>query len=136
MATARYVPVKQGGKHFIDDNNMEYRRIKTKPNKVYYQCIKKNTLFCPAGAVISAETDEVLKLVGEHNHDSELLKTKVRTLENEAIRQSSTNSTVNPRTMLGALTNNISSEMERGIGSMRKSKAIVKAIQRSRNKNG
>ena len=118
MAAVKYIAVKQGGKHFIDENEMEYRRIKTRANKIYYQCIEKNNTLCPAGAVICSKSDVLIKLLGEHNHDSNLLRRKVRSLEYEAVQQAAGN-IASPRSILGNLTNKVAGEMDVGIGSMK-----------------
>ena len=36
MTTAKYVPVKQGGRHLLGENEFEYRQNRTKENKTYY----------------------------------------------------------------------------------------------------
>ena len=76
MAAVKYIAVKQGGKHFIDENEMEYWRIKTRDSKTYYQCIEKRNTLCPAAAVICSKTDVLIKMISEHNHDSNLLRRK------------------------------------------------------------
>ena len=133
MTTATYIPVKQGGRHLLGDNEFEYRPNKVKENKTYYVCIEKRNLNCPATAVVCSKTDTVIKYLHEHNHDSDLIKKKVKKIENTLI-QDAKKSTDSPRIVLGNITNNIVTEMESGVGAMRKTATITKAIQRARAK--
>ena len=73
MAAVKYIAVKQDGKHLIYENEMEYRRIKTRYSKTYYQSIEKRNTLCPAAAVICSKTDVLIKMISEHNHDSNLM---------------------------------------------------------------
>ena len=52
---ARCIAVKQGGKHLLDADNFEYRRIKTRETKMYYQCIKQKSLGCKGSAVVESD---------------------------------------------------------------------------------
>lgn len=130
---AVYINVKQGGKHIVDAQQMEYRVTRRKEHKTYYQCVMKNKNMCPATAIVSNETDDIVQLSGEHNHDSDLLKRKVRARENDAIKEAATNSSVSPRSVLGNITNEVTTDFSlKGICAMSKSNAIVQAIKRAR----
>ena len=61
-----------------------------------------------------------------------MLAKKIRTQEKEAIEVAATNIVTNPRTVLRNLTSNIVQSSSRGVGAMRKSGALTKAIQRAR----
>ena len=80
---ARYIAEKQGGKHLLDADNFEYKHIKTRETKMYYQCIKHKSLGCKGSAVV--ESDMIVGVQNEHNHDNDLLATKIRAQEKEAI---------------------------------------------------
>jgi hypothetical protein len=129
---ARYVAVKQGGKHLLDADNFEYRRIKTRETKMYYQCIKHKSLGCKGSAVVLIESDMIVGVHNEHNHDNDLLAKKIRAQEKEAIEVAATNMSTNPRTVLGNLTCNIVQSSSRGVGAMRKTGTLTKANQRAR----
>ena len=132
-APARYIPVKQGGKHLLDPNNYEYRRIKTREHKVYYQCIKHKELGCKASALVLVENEKIVEIKNGHNHDTDLLNKKIREQERLAIEAAATNIVISPRTVLGTLTSNITqSSSSGGVGAMRKSATLTKAIHRAR----
>ena len=106
-ADAQYIDVKHGGRHLPDSNQFEYRVTKKKPTKTYYQCIMRKHNACPAVAVVNNVDNKIISVSGEHTHDSDLLKRKVRAIEKEAIKDSSGNLALNPRAMLGNITNKI-----------------------------
>lgn len=56
---------------------------------------------------IDAETKEVLNINGDHLHNSDLMKKKVRALEKEAIENAANNPTVSTRTIIGNLTSQV-----------------------------
>ena len=98
---ARYMDVKQNGKHLVDDNNFTYKKVPTRAEKVYYACTHKNRVGCDATAVVQG--DKIIKKYGQHNHDSNLVQKRVREEENRAIAAASANHT-SPRSVLGDLT--------------------------------
>ena len=50
---------------------------------MYYQCIKHRSLGCKGSAVV--ESNMIVGVQNEHNHDNDLLATKIRAQEKEAI---------------------------------------------------
>ena len=52
---ARYVDVKQNGKHLVDDNNFTYKKVRARAEKVYYACTHKNRDGCDATAVVQGD---------------------------------------------------------------------------------
>ena len=99
--TANYIEVKQGGRHLLDSYQFEYRVTKKKPNKNYYQCIQRKNNSCPAGAVVNNENDKNISFLGEHTHDSDLLKKRVREIGKQVVKESSGNIAISPRNVLG-----------------------------------
>ena len=95
--TANYIEVKQGGRHLLDSNQFEYRDTKKKPNKTDYQCIQRKNN--------SWEWQEYQFPAGEHTHDSDLLKKRVREIEKQVVKESSGNKATSPRTLLGNIYN-------------------------------
>ena len=68
--TANYIEVKQGERYLLDSNQFEYRVIKNKPNKIYYQCIQRKNNSCPGGAVVNNEKDEIISFLGSFEEKS------------------------------------------------------------------
>ena len=56
---------------------------------------------------INAKTKAVLKINGDHEHNNDLMKKKVRALEQEAINNAAKNPTVSTRTIIGNLTSQV-----------------------------
>ena len=94
------------------------RGIKTRETKMYYQCIKHKSLGCKGSAVV--ESDMIVGVQNEHNHDNDLLAKKIRAQKKIAIEVAATNMVTNPKTVLGNLTSNIVQSSSRGVGAMRK----------------
>ena len=46
---------------------------KHRENKFYYFCTEKKTLSCGASAVVDNTTEMIIKISGEHAHDSNLM---------------------------------------------------------------
>ena len=87
--TANFIEVKQGERHLLDSNQFEYTVTKKKPNETYFQCIQRKNNSCPAGAVLNNENDKNISFLGEHTHDSDLLKKRVREIEKQTVKESS-----------------------------------------------
>ena len=102
---ANYVPAKQNGRHLVDQHQYEYKLVRKRDTKAYYKCTEKKKLCCTATAVVHG--DMIIKKMGNHNHDSELIKKRVQEMEKEAIKAAASNHTA-PRTVLGNLTATIS----------------------------
>ena len=102
---AVYVTNQKGGQNLKDVNGMIYTRNKRRNKKAYYICKEKNSLKCTATAIVDQES-QLVKLVGEHVHDSNLLKQDVKKMEDEAIKAAGQNRSV-PRSVLGNLCANI-----------------------------
>ena len=62
---------------------------------------------CKVTLSVDVETKAVLKVNGEHQHSNDLMKKKVRALEQEAIENASKNPTVSTRTVVGNLTSQV-----------------------------
>ena len=75
----------------------------------------------------------IVGIYNEQNHDTDLLSKKIRGEEKEAIEVAAKNMVTNPRTVFGNLRNysNIVLSSSRGVGAMRKTGALTKAIQRA-----
>ena len=51
------------------------------------------------------ENDKIISFLGEHTHDSDLLKKRVREIEKQVVKESSGNKAISPRTVLGNIYN-------------------------------
>ena len=55
--------------------------------------------------VVNNENDKIISFLGEHTHDSDLLKKRVREIEKQVVKESSGNIAISPRTVLGNIYN-------------------------------
>jgi len=106
---ANYISAKQNGRHLVDKNQFIYSLLRKRNDKAYYTCINKKKMNCKATAIVTG--DKITRKSGTHNHDTDLLKKRVRELEHQAIRAASTNHSA-PRTVLGDLTAAVSNVSE------------------------
>ena len=90
-----YISAKQNGRHLVDKNQFIYSLLRKRNDKAYYTCINKKKMNCKATAIVTG--DKFTRKSGTHNHDTDLLKKRVRELEHQAIRAASTNHSA-PRT--------------------------------------
>ena len=101
-----FVPARKGGSHLRDHLGMLYYLSKRRENKSYYFCTEKKTLSCGATAVVDNTTEMIIKMSGEHAHDSNLMQRNVRDLEEQDVSKAADNHNA-PRSVLGNLTNTI-----------------------------
>ena len=106
MYRAEFVPARKGGRHLRDQQGMSYSLSKRREKKSYYFCVEKKILSCPATAVVDNSTEMIIKISGDHVHDSNILQKKVRNLEEQAIKSAAEHHNA-PRCVLGHLTNTI-----------------------------
>ena len=106
---ANYLSAKQNGRHLVDKNDFIYSLIRKRNDKAYYACINKKKMNCSATAIVTG--DKFTQKSGAHNHDTDLLKKRVRMLEQQAIRAAATNHSA-PRAVLGDLTAAVSNVSE------------------------
>ena len=69
---------RQTGTHVGPVQTSDGYIYKEKRNKTYYQCIQRKNNSCSAGAVVNNENDKIITFLGEHTHDSDLLKKRVQ----------------------------------------------------------
>ena len=106
MHRAEFVPARKGGRHLRDHQGMLYYLSKRRENKSYYFCVERKNLSCQSTAVVDNSTEMIIKMSGEHIHDSNILQRNVRHLEEQAIMKAADNRNA-PRSVLANLTNTI-----------------------------
>jgi FLYWCH zinc finger domain len=74
---AVFVP-SQKGTQLLQDNYFLYRVNKGNGDgsRVYYNCVKRFSLKCPATAVVLPKAGEIEKVNNQHNHATSVLETK------------------------------------------------------------
>ena len=91
MEPAVYLPARKGGRHLQDMDGMTYALSKRRDNKTYYFCTQRNSLKCPATAIVDNQSEIIVAKSGSHMHDSNLMKQMVREMDQN-------NAATNPNT--------------------------------------
>ncbi len=71
---ATFTTNRKGGQNLVDEDNYVYRKQRAIDNqsKLRYACAMQETLKCPAVAVLDLETNLIVKIRNEHNHEPDL----------------------------------------------------------------
>ena len=76
----------------------------------------------------------LVRMSGDHNHDTDIAVKKVKEKENNAIKEGAKNPTVSPRSVLANLTTELMGSSSTSINHLSKSRTFVKKLQRERKK--
>ena len=90
--TANYIEVKQGDGTYLLQISLNTGLQRRNPTKPITNSFKGKKIL---------ENDKIISFLGEHTHDSDLLKKRVRELEKHVVKESSGNIAISPRTVLG-----------------------------------
>ena len=106
---ARWVPGQRAGSNIlVDPYNVKMWPKSSDTNNKYYICSRRRDLGCMVRVTVRKTDDQIVFLRGEHNHDSDLLKSLVHEKRQEVIANAVENDTVAPRTAFVDLTNKVS----------------------------
>ena len=89
---------KEGSRVLIDPYSTRLAYKNSKGNKKFYTCIHTKDLDCPVRVTLNSDTDEIIRLSGEHNHDSDLMKEAVHQKYTDAVQNAIDNPTLPNRT--------------------------------------
>ena len=134
--TARWVQGQRANsKILIDPYNVRMRYKGGNKNNDFYFCSKFAEQGCLVRVTVKRESNMIIALRGEQNHDSDLLKAMVEEKCQDVIKNAVDNVNVAPRTALKDLTNVIMSDNQMGSSGLLhlpKPRSIAKTIQRKR----
>ena len=93
---AEFVPGQRGTQVLLGPmrNRMSKKRMDGK--MAIYECGRKRTLSCPVTVTLDTETNKIVSGRGEHNHDSDLLKSWVKNEVNVVVESVYPNPVVPP----------------------------------------
>jgi hypothetical protein len=101
---ARFAITQRGKPLTIDHLWHQYTKDNEKGQRTFWRCAFKYAKKCPArAATISSKDNKVVYLSDNHNHGSEIVRTKVKLMEQEAVQKAVENPSVPPRRVLGEL---------------------------------
>ena len=105
-----------------------------KGTKAFYRCSSNKTKSCMVRLTLNLETDEIERLDGIHNHDSDLVAETVKKIINDKMDSVADNPTVSPRSVMADITKRVLNDpvAATGLPSIPKYNAISKMVQRKR----
>ena len=141
MYAATFTKSKRNRDILVDKSRYEYRYKDIQKNVInpttYWECREKDSSKCPAKAktVVVEEQVMIKELIGTHTHSSQILRKKVRDIENAAVVNASNNPNVPIRTTLANITNSLHAESDAAASSMSSLKSLQMKIYRARSSN-
>jgi hypothetical protein len=117
--------------------NYKYRINQRKKDGtvVYYKCVKRYSLKCPAMATLDLASSRIIKIAHSHNHTPNLLKEAARAEEKKLIMAAATVGSCKRSEVINRVkTNILQSALPEAQAELRKSHALGQAIQRERKK--
>jgi hypothetical protein len=131
---AEWLEVRNGkGRVLVDPHGFSYMmKSKGAEDKLFMMCRETRKQKCTAKCIVKG--DVILATSGEHNHDTNVLKTRVAKLAKHAIAEAITNPGLPPRAVVASITASIQQahKSESALGYMIKPKSMARALQRGR----
>ena len=131
---AEFVPGQRGTQVLLGPlrNRMSKKRMDGK--MAIYECGKKRLLSCPVTVTLDTETNKIVSGRGEHNHDSDLLKSWVKNEVNVVVESVYPNPVVPPRAIIQELENRVMAQpsTSAGLACIPKAKSLARMVQRKR----
>ena len=134
---ARWMDGQRGkGKVLVDPEGHKLRFKKTELGKKYYVCSRRADLKCPVAVTLKVETDMIVRVSNEHNHDNDILKETVRTVVNEKI-ESAVSNRAHPRAAFMNITNKLLSvaSTSAGLPYLPKMTSVARKMNREKEKS-
>ena len=100
---AVFKEAKNGGKILLTGDGHEFSKNKDDGKKIHYVCRQKNRHGCKVTAAVCKITETVVRINGEHTHDTDILNKMAKHMENEAVKAAATVPTVPPRNVIANL---------------------------------
>ena len=104
---ARWVDGLRGkGKVLLDSKGHRMRYKKQVDGKKYFVCARKDDLKCAVAVTLHIEDDLIIRSVGEHNHDNDLVKEAVKNIISHKIKTAA-ETRESPRAVLKDITDSL-----------------------------
>ena len=132
---AVFVPVQRGSSVLLDPlKNRMVKNTNETNNKAIYECCKKKTLHCPVKVTLDVEKNMIISGCGEHNHNSDLLKTWVKNEVVKVVEGVYNNPAVPPRAIVQEVENRVMATpgTSAGLACIPKAKSVARMVQRKR----
>ena len=73
-------------------------------SRAYYVCSKKKAHNCPVSVSLDVKTDMIVRVTGNHTHDSELVSNAVKKVVEDKLEAAKANPTISPRSVFSNIT--------------------------------
>jgi hypothetical protein len=104
-----------------------------KGNENYWTCVMKTRFHCPATAVTTITTKQLVSKTGDHTHSNQLLERIIKNIQKNHVRIAAASATAVPRIILGDITAEIENMVSGASAFIAPKQAVAKAIQRQKN---
>jgi hypothetical protein len=130
----RFVKNQKGGSNLEDANGFLYRvsKVNAATDKTYWNCVARQRDSCRATAITVTSSQEIYKLMGDHNHGNRRVERLVKEVEKENITAAALLPTVAPRSILGAISVSLESKMPGSSAFISHRQNINQAIHKQR----
>jgi hypothetical protein len=73
----------KGNENLIDSGGFAYRKNKILPvkDRTYWTCVMKTKFHCPATAVTTITTKQLVSKTGDHTHSNQLLERTIKDIQ-------------------------------------------------------
>ena len=131
---AVYKPAKNGGHILVINGVHEFNNNKDDGKKVHYVCRLTTRFGRKVTAAVCKATDHVVRVHGDHLHDTDLLNKIAIEKEEEAVKTAAQVPTVPPCTIMANLVAQLQNIQPMSVNYLSKNKTFARKVQRERNK--
>jgi hypothetical protein len=96
---AVYVDGKGGTKVLLDPQGFRLAFKKTDCARKFYYCTEKKRTGCPVAVSLHTESQMIVRVKNEHNHDNSLLESAVKKIVRDKTEDAAKNKNISPRTL-------------------------------------
>ena len=79
---AHFKHAKQGGKLLLCPEGYEFNKVKEDKDRIHFVCRMKKKYGCKVTAAVTVADNMLVRMSGDHNHDTDIAVKKVREKEN------------------------------------------------------
>ena len=127
---AVFVPGQRGTQVLLDPLKNTMSKKTNEGKLAIYECAKKCTLQCPVKVTLDTVTNKIISGRGEHNHDSDLLKSWVKNEVTVVVEGVYQNPVVPPRAIIQEVENRVMAQpsTSAGLACIPKAKSVARMV--------
>ena len=96
---AVFIDGKGGAKVLLDPQGFKLAYKKTDCSRRFYYCAERKKTGCPVAVSLHTESQMIVCVAGEHNHDNSLLESAVKKIVKDKTEEAANNKNISPRTL-------------------------------------